>query len=568
MKIKRRSRVGLLALAVIMTSFGVAAAARADATAGSLAGNITEHDGTPASGLLFVSNLDGTVFRYTSPDSTGFYAIGDLPAGEYTADFTTNWGGRASIQPHPIVTAGAQTTADLVLPATGALAGRFTGQDGSGIADVRVSAGDVSTQTAADGSWSIGKAFVGDGYTVEFTHYGLGIDQFAYGKSLAAQADPISVRAGETTTVNDVLLPTGSVRVTARDAVTGQAIGEFGAHIHTRSGQTTSGELVLTDVPIGTHDLTVGAPGYLGTAVVAVTVVAGQQVQAVVTLTPEAKIAATVVDAGTGSPLPDMCVVPALGADIGGCDALSDADGHVVIAGLAAGTYQLFAVQASIDCECAIYGAQWVGARGGTGKRQFAASIAVSAGQTVTAPVVKMDRAGTITGRVTRPDGTPATGTVGLLPAAGTPEGAPIGAAAIGEDGRYSLTFAGPYEWALFFDADGEAPQFAGGTANRYLATKVMVRSQSTTGYDFQLHSGVGVTVIVTGLAQATAGARVQAFNAITGDYIAEGQLDGTGRATFPVIGSQFVRFQVEASRSPGLFWIPAQGTKSFTLAF
>ena len=142
-------------------------------------------------------------------------------------------------------------------------------------------------------------------------------------------------------------------------------------------------------------------------------------------------------------------------------------------------------MQGIFQCECVAYGAQSVGAHGGTGKRALAAAIQVSAGQTVAAPGVRMDLAGTVTGRVTLPNGQSATGgTVGLLPIAGSSGEEPIGVALIGEDGRYTNYFVGPYEWPLFFAVDGQAPQYGGGTGNHLLAQTVRVTTGATTGYD------------------------------------------------------------------------------------
>ena len=240
--------------------------------------------------LLFVSNLDGSVFRYVSPDGSGFYEAVDLPAGEYTAEFTTSWRGAYRAQPNPVVVAGQRTALDIVLPPVGALQGRFVDRNGTGIADVTVStpSGGPTARTGPDGSWRIDRTFARDDYTVRFDHFQRGIAQYAYGELNGIDANRIAVRGGETTVVDDVLMPTGSILVTARNSVTGAAITNFSARAHTRFGQTGTGEVALADVPVGTHDVTVGAPGYLANAVVKVTVVEGQQIQAAVTLTPEA----------------------------------------------------------------------------------------------------------------------------------------------------------------------------------------------------------------------------------------------------------------------------------------
>ncbi len=559
---------GMAFVITIASSLGVIAPAGAQTANGSLAGHITQNNGAPAAGLLFVSNLDGTVVRYVNPNGTGAYEILDLPAGEYTAEFTTSWNGRHRVQPNPVVVAGTRTTLDIVLPPVGALRGRFTARDGAGVGNLSVDlSGGPSTRTAADGSWRIDRAFARDDYTVHFWDWSR-VEQYAYGKLRQTEADRIAVRGGETTVVDDMLLPTGSVRVTARDSVTGAAIARLFAFAHTRSGLTETGELILTDVPVGTHDVRVSAPGYLGHAIVRVTVMEGQQAQVAATLTPEARIEVSVIEASTGLALPEMCVVVFGPLDPLVCPEWTDGQGRFSIGNLAAGTYQLFVIQANTQCECKAYGAQWVGSNGGTGKRVLAASIRVSAGQTVSAPVVKMDPAGTVTGRVTLPDGSPATsGTAGLLPLPPEfPGHEPLAAAPIGADGQYTHHFVGPYEWPVYFAVDGQAPQYGGGTGNYLFAQTFTATSGATARHDVRLRQGVAVTTNVTGGGQGER--TIYAHNAITGDIVGVGTTDNSGRATFSVVGPQFLRFSVLGQRHPSTFWIPPHGARTFDLTF
>ncbi len=67
-----------------------------------------------------------------------------------------------------------------------------------------------------------------------------------------------------------------------------------------------------------------------------------------------------------------------------------------------------------MDTDLSQWGVQWLGSAGGTGDRRQAAVIPVRRGQTVTAPVIKLDRPGSISAMITdRATGAPVTsGTV------------------------------------------------------------------------------------------------------------------------------------------------------------
>jgi hypothetical protein len=90
------------------------------------------------------------------------------------------------------------------------------------------------------------------------------------------------------------------------------------------------------------------------------------------------------------------------------------------------------------------YGAQWVGANGGTGDQREAAIIKVTDGQRTTGPTVRLDQGGTITGTVTSETGQQLNhGFVGLLTASSSLGGGTGAHFHIGDDGRSPLPGSG-----------------------------------------------------------------------------------------------------------------------------
>ncbi len=115
-------------------------------------------------------------------------------------------------------------------------------------------------------------------------------------------------------------------------------------------------------------------------------------------------------------------------------------------------------------------------------------------GAVTAAPDVKLDRAGSVTGRVTSAaGGAPVTGgTVGLSafhPGPGQHQYVQIGA-----DGSYTFPALGPYAWPLLFSTGANAPQWSGGTGTRSFAQKIQVTAGGTTRYDIALAEGAAVT--------------------------------------------------------------------------
>ncbi|NUT23560.1 MAG: PEGA domain-containing protein [Hamadaea sp.] len=532
---------------------------------GSIAGTVTYADGSPAADVSVDLN-GGPSYGYTQTDASGAYRIDGLAPGGYLVSVrlpsgATEWvPGKLSQDEGTkfTVVGDAVTTVNERLPGIGRLAGHFTAADGSPMGGLSVSAADVNGwslaygTTSDDGTYAIDQVFVGD-YRVAFESWETGFQQWAYGKTNPADADVITVTAGQTTTVDDSRLPAGTVRITAKDASTGTPLSQFEAYLNDgfKGAGTSTGELVMSDVPTGTYQVTVTAEGYIFSPKAAtVTVTAGQQAEVSVTLRPMAKISTTVVDRATGQPVADVCVFPETKLNFvitDGC-VRSGNDGKVD-AYVNPGEYELFA----LPPRGSAYGAQWVGPNGGTGVQTDAAILTATEGQAVAAPAIKLDRAGTITGTVTSSTGAVQTqGYVGIVqPDFGS--GADIRYTPISSNGVYTVDYLGPYKWPLYFTAAGHANQWSGGTGNRRLADLVKVRPGQTTTYDYRLKQGTKVTITWSG----TGGGRFLARNAVTGDIV--GIRDGSSGtpviAELFVIGPQRVKLQCYCGAEASPLW-------------
>lgn len=556
---------------------------------GSVAGAITYADGSPAADVyvqLEESN-GGASTGYTASDGT--YRIDNVLPGSVVARFTLPSG--ASEYAHRALTREQATvftvvadqtlTIDEQLPPTGSIAGRFTDQAGNGVPGVQVYASgvfptqdSVYTNADGDGSFRIDRVFPGS-YTVSFQNWETNLSQYAFGKISLETADVITVAADQTTTVNDQLLPTGSLRITATDALTGAPIPSFFVDLGSRFGNTDSGEILIGDLAVGQYSINAGADGYAYTANAAsATITAGNETVVQLSLRPQGKITTKIVDRKTGQPVAGMCVFTATKTRFSfpdGCGAPSDQNGNVTITVDKPGTYNLFVLPERGSA----YGAQWVGAKGGTGQQDLAAKLVVKAGKTTAAPRIKLDKAGIVTGTATSATGQPLVhGVVGITEL-DTGAGTDRRYVPIGADGRYTVDYLGPYQWPLLFGAQNHAFQWSGGKGNRLNAKLVSVKSGKTTTYNYQLK--VGADVVISDSGTSLHDNRYVIHNAGTGDVMAV--VDGYGGPPIHVrVLGQNVKLECYCGVAGGTVWlggtdfasattvsIPASGTTEIT---
>ncbi|MFY1675074.1 carboxypeptidase regulatory-like domain-containing protein [Plantactinospora sp. WMMB334] len=527
---------------------------------GILTGQLRTATGEPAADM-YVSVRDDESGEWSGglTDADGRYRISALP-GTYVVSFQPIPGSyQEQYVPGKLdptgasrfeVRADAETVADDTVLPVGSLAGTFTDQAGEPMSEVYVSlqttnghyAGDAG-YTGADGRFEV-PALLAGAYQLSFM---VGEQtQYYRGKLSAEDADPVVIRGAETTRITEKQLATGSIRITAVDAITGAPVGHFCVQSECGSGSVT-----LPDLPKGTHDLYLYTEdgSYHNKELLGVRVGAGRTTERTVKLRPAAVITTTVVDRATGRPVADVCVAAfrpkqaALQDGYGNC---SDSTGRIRVGRLTGGEHRLF-----VETRGTVYGRQWVGPDGGTGDERQAAVVTATVGQTATAPQIKLDRAGTVTGRVTdAATGAPIDNAfISVLTAH---PGVGVGDAYPDEDGRYTLERLGPYDWPVVVHAYGYASQWSGGAPSRYTATPVTVTAGASVSNDVAVTAGSEVTGTFTNAdGLPFSGGYLLARNAQTGD-IAGNAWISDGRFTMRVTGSQRIYFTYNAAFRDG----------------
>lgn len=527
---------------------------------GGLTGQLVDAAGAPLAEAS-VSLVDGdTTMGTTTTDHNGDYTFDGVLAGAYRVAFSLHdgavqwaYGKRSAEQAAVItVTAGQVARVDDTFGATGAVAGRFTDAQGNGLANHKVELTDDSgtenpatyeTETDAEGNYRFERVLTGR-YVVAFVNQETWRRQYAYGKGSADDADRITVKAGDTTTVNDSLVAGATLRITARDARTGAPVTDFCAYAMgpAEGGDCTTGsEVVVDNLPAGSYEISVSPNegGLYLWAEARTTVTAGQTREVAIPMRLGGAIQTTVTAAGTGQPVADACLIvvaPGEGFPSEGHGGCSDEQGRVQAGPLEPGRYTVF-VRPSWKSGLGI---QWLGRTGGTGDQRGAVQVTVRAGQVASAPAVKLDPAGSVTGTVTTADGKPAEGGIVSYSAWGYGIG-PSGDTEIDNAGRYTLTGFGPYEWPVLFTPWGAPRQWSGGTGDRFKATKVKVTPGGSSRYDITLKPGAVLKGAVTRPAGGIESGRFTAYNVVTGDPIGVAEIQN-GRYEMPIIGSQQVQ--------------------------
>lgn len=339
-------------------------------------------------------------------------------------------------------------------------------------------------------------------YRVAFDYATTNLRQWAYQKLTFSDADLVEVIAGQVTTVDEAMLPTGTIAGTVTDA----------------HGQPAPGVEVRAS---------------------------GETVEVVVRLHRAASLVTQIRDRASGAPVENACVslvnpdTPrGLGNERSFC---SDDTGKVVVGPTDAGSFKLF-----VRPTDGVHGMQWVGVGGGTGRFEEARVVRLKTGKPVALPAIEVDQAGSVAGVVTSAStGEPLP--FGLVTLASFSPGVGPGFSAdTNEEGRYVFDGLGPYEWPLLFSRFEYASQWTGGTADRRLATPIAVTAGQETAYDVAMTTGT----TYTGTVLTTAGAPIKggfviAHNVATREITGSAWIDN-GQYTLRLLGPQDVRIEVQ----------------------
>ncbi len=541
---------------------------------GTISGRLTNAAGPVANAVVFgysqASSADDVAI---STGTDGTFRLWAYP-GAYKVKFQAPAGvgldqwasGKESEAAADIITVTADNDTVLnerQLP-TGTVAGRLTDADGQPVAFAAAVVVDPATDrdfdatTDADGRWFL-TAWTGT-YQVRFeTETQV---QWAHGALSPDAATRITVAEGQTTTVDEALVRTGSLTVSAVDAQTGAALQSFCASAHRPymfllDTCTDSGTVTFPSVGPGTYTVEVTDGVHLNGSVAGVRVTSGGSASATVTMVQGATIDVSIVDGTTGAPV-DACVnarqttrAPSPGEGVGDCS--YDGSGHVTISRIKSEPYALFA--SPFD---GVHGAQWVGPRGGVGMQNLARVVDPAPGGTVKV-TVRLDLAGSIAGTVTdRATGAPIAGAdISAWGAANTTD----------STGHYVLDGLGPYQWNLFTSQPSYAGQYS---------TPVRVRAGQQSTYSVALSAGTTISGQITSTSgRLPEAGTVSVVSARTFDELARVEVGTDGRYTAHVLAPIEVLVLAEAefhgcftdAWRPGTLFVRAPTTVDFSVA-
>jgi len=214
---------------------------------GTVTGTVTNTAGAPISGASVSSEGNGAI---TGAD--GGYTL-QLPGG--TATLTAALAGYQNASESVTVTAGQSTqaaTLQIQPENPGNVTGSVVDSNGAALSGASVSAGGLSTTSAADGSYALNNLPAGQ------TTIHASLTGFQSGSTTVTVVAATTTAAPAITLVSGSGSITGSVKTTAGAAIAGASVG-YGGGTTTTDG---NGNYTLTGVPVGTVQLVASASGF------------------------------------------------------------------------------------------------------------------------------------------------------------------------------------------------------------------------------------------------------------------------------------------------------------------
>jgi uncharacterized surface anchored protein len=369
-----RRALALLAALLLATALAPIQAAQA-CEPGSISGAVTDASTTPVAGAYIgVYDISGNWAGMAVTDASGSYTVGGLPPGYYKAAFAKAsyaaewWNGQPDFASANwvVVTAGADTPGvDATLSLPGSISGTVTEQaTGDPVAGTYIGVYDTAGKwagtavTDTSGDYTVGNLGPG-AYKVAFAKMPYAIEWWN-GQPTFGSADAVAVTAATDTPGVDATLDMGgSISGTVTDESTGSPLA--GVEVSTFSlmgwgfvgsaSTDASGNYTVAGLAAGNYRVRFYAPPDaaewwdgqpdFGSAD-PVTVTAATDTPGVdATLDMGGSISGTVTEASAGNPLTDahINVYDASGYLAGGT--MTDASGHYMLGGLAAGDYRV-----------------------------------------------------------------------------------------------------------------------------------------------------------------------------------------------------------------------------------
>ena len=336
---------------------------------GTIAGHFTDANGEPVPyANITVVGTDSWTWLYGYTDEQGAYSIEALP-GTYKVSFkwdsATQWAVQAAGEDAATVvtvTAGQTTTVDDHKLPTGTAGGHLTANDGSPLADARITLRHGEDQvgwatTDEQGDYSLGEALSGDGYTVSYA-VGDGADVYVPGTADPAKARKVIIVAGQRTTIDDTQplpatvhgrLADGDGSPKAGYQVT-VALASNDNWVQLNATTGADGSWAVHDVLPGDYRVSFAGPDGGRTqwaygknnedTATLIPVPAGGDITVDDTWPAGATLVVNAVDSTTGAPVNDYCVWVTSPGDGSGC---ATTGSGITITDLPGGTYQMLA---------------------------------------------------------------------------------------------------------------------------------------------------------------------------------------------------------------------------------
>jgi hypothetical protein len=500
------ARIGLAFVSGILAAGALTAPASA-ADDAVITGALTDPAGKPVNeAMVFIENVAGGGTQLAFTDQSGTYSS-DVAPGTYRVSFQWHYlrqyaYQKVSADDAATFTVGAGETVrvdDRLLP-TGTVRGHLTHRDGTPLAFAGVSLHRDGPEaptgsTDQDGFYSLGGILPGE-YQVSFEWQGT--TQYMPGSVDRAGAATFTVVAGQTTTMDDSVLPPASLRGRLVDS-DGRPLESFTVNAISGGLETYSdvtdqnGEWSMTDVPAASYRVSFHNPQRTRVqwaygkpdeqTATRIRAGGGQTATVDDTWLPDTTLVVKAADASSGAPVDRLCVRQSPDQR----PVCNGADGTVVLANLPAGPIT-FDVETPAG---SLY--HW--------KRGVSATVAANQTTTVTVPLALGGNVAiTATDQVT---GQSVPDACFSLRAIGRPES--FGVGCTGADGRaaaHQAVVPGTYQ--VFVQAPGAYGHqwvgASGGTGDQKAAARIVVKRGKTASVPaVRLDRAGTVTGVVTG---------------------------------------------------------------------